>query len=129
MRLNHREETSVDKSVADRSDEDFIQCDGRQPCFRCQKAAAGCLYQKRQRGHITDLLAEIERLRKDNAEKDKLLEIIMFSHNVETCKNIIQNLKNGNKSRQDVSAAMHSKIRCHSFQVGNQEESCCYRSG
>lgn len=100
----------------------FAQCDGRQPCVRCQRASADCLYKKRQRELITDLLAEIERLKNENAEKDKLLETFAFSHDVETCKTVIQNLKDGNKSRQDVLVAMDSKTRSDNVPFSNQRE-------
>lgn len=91
------------------TDLQFVQCDGREPCFRCRKDGVDCTYRKRQGEAIANLLAENERLKKDNAEKDKLLQTINYSHDVETCIRIIDKLKEGNKSRQDVLQAMASK--------------------
>lgn len=102
---------------------DFGQCDGREPCSRCQRASVDCFYEKRQREVILDLLAEIEQLKKENAEKDKLLETICFSHDVETCKTVIQRLKDGNQSMQAVLQTTDSRhTNSGRPQAGNQQQ-------
>ncbi|KAL7903641.1 hypothetical protein GGI35DRAFT_465641 [Trichoderma velutinum] len=96
-----------------------LKCNGQEPCFRCRKDNVDCTYGKRQREAIADLLAENERLKKSNAEKDKLLQPITYSHDVEICIRIVDKLKEDNKSRQDVLRVITStQIKNNHLKIG-----------
>ncbi|KAL7903991.1 hypothetical protein GGI35DRAFT_490880 [Trichoderma velutinum] len=97
-----------------------IWCNGREPCFRCRKDNVDCTYGKRQREAIADVLAENERLKKSNTEKDKLLQPITYSHDVEACISIVDKLKEDNKTRQDgLRLITSTQIKNNNFKIGD----------
>jgi len=99
-----------------------VKCDGKEPCLPCEKSSTSCFYKKKQNQLISDLLAKVERLERENAEKDEILKNFSFGHDIEICKSVIQRLKDGNKSRRDVLDAMDvTREISNRLQLGNRQ--------